>query len=157
MNRVNRDIVWRLLTTLVVDILNPTLVISLALFVSVGYILTLLMPVTIEIWLAVFCLTLLPPLAGLVVLAGRKWKKNEISAKRFSWRVFLPFMPLIVFSPAFFAKFTYPIAQISDSWRLSTRLYIPSAIWIHTNRKMFFLPGHPANYVLVVSCVYRRR
>ena len=46
MNRVNRDIVWRLLTTLVVDILNPTLVISLALFVSVGYILTLLMPVT---------------------------------------------------------------------------------------------------------------
>ena len=64
MNRVNRDIVWRLLTTLVVDILNPTLVISLALFVSVGYILTLLMPVTIEIWLAVFCLTLLLPLAG---------------------------------------------------------------------------------------------
>ena len=39
---------------LIIDVLNPLFMISLGLFVSIGYILTLLMPVTIDIWQAVF-------------------------------------------------------------------------------------------------------
>ena len=145
MNRVDRDIAWRLLTTLVVDILNPTLVISFALFVSVGYIVTLLMPVTIEIWLAVFCLTLLLPLPGLVVLAGRKWKKNEISAKRFSWRVLLPLVPLLVLAPSFYVEFTSPPFQLMSHGDIHSS-YVYQLLYGVTPPEHAFLAGFPANY-----------
>ena len=43
-------IAWRLINITIFDVLNPLLLISLALFVSLGYILTLLMPVDISHW-----------------------------------------------------------------------------------------------------------
>ncbi len=67
MEKVNR-----MFSAAIIDILNPQIVISLALIVSVGYILTLLMPANIVDWQVLFWLTLILPLAGLVVLAGRK-------------------------------------------------------------------------------------
>ena len=140
MNRVNRDIVWRLLTTLIVDILNPTLLISLALFVSVGYILTLLMPVTIEIWLAVFWLTLLLPLAGLVALAGHKWKQGEFSAKPFYWRALLPLVPLLITAPSFYVEFTSPPFQLMSSASASKRAFSTKA-WPSTIFSAFSQDG----------------
>ena len=67
MEKVNR-----MFSAAIIDILNPQIVISLALIVSVGYILTLLMPANIVDWQVLFWLTLILPMAGLVVLAGRK-------------------------------------------------------------------------------------
>ena len=145
MNRVNRDIVWRLLTTLVVDILNPTLLISLALFVSVGYILTLLMQVNIEIWLAVFCLTLLLPLAGLVALAGHKWNQDEISANLFSWRALLPLVPLLVLAPSFYVEFTSPPFQLMSHGDIHSS-YVYQLLYGVTPPEHAFLAGYPANY-----------
>ena len=96
MEKVNR-----MFSAAIIDILNPQIEISLALFVSMGYILTLLMPANIVVWQVLFWLTLILPMAGLMVLAGRKWKKNEISAKRFSWRALLPLFPCWCWQAAF--------------------------------------------------------
>ncbi len=137
--------VIRFLTTLIVDILNPTLLISLAIFVSVGYILTLLMPVTIVVWQILFWLTLVMPLVAFTWRAHRNWKRYISPAMSFSGSALLPLVPLLIFVPATIAEFTYPINQIAVHGELHLG-YIFQLQFGATPIDNVFLPGYPANY-----------
>ena len=64
----------RIVTILVIEVLNPLLVMSFALFVSLGYILTLLMPVDISHWQALLLPSTLIPLVWLLAGAYKSWK-----------------------------------------------------------------------------------
>ena len=64
-----------LIQTIVEDILNPLILISLALFLSLGYLLTRVMPVSIDEWLIVFYLSVMIALVGLIarLILNRDW------------------------------------------------------------------------------------
>ena len=136
-------LIWRLPSSLVLDILNPLFLISLALFVGVGYILTLFMPVTIDHWQALFWLTLLVPSAILTGSARAKWIGKEYRAP--SWRALLPVVPLLVILPAVWAEFTSPTLQVTHHGDIHIG-YIHQLLYETTPIDNVFMVGFPANY-----------
>ena len=124
---------WRLIASLIVDILNPLFLISLALFSGVGYILTLLMPVAIGHWQTLFWLTLLAPFVFLARNARVKWKRNEYRDP--TWRVLLPIVPLLVVTPAVWAEFTSPTLQVMHHGDIHIRLHTPASFRNHADRQ----------------------
>ena len=134
---------WRLIASLIVDILNPLFLISLALFSGVGYILTLLMPVAIGHWQTLFWLTLLAPFVFLARNARVKWKRNEYRDP--TWRVLLPIVPLLVVTPAVWAEFTSPTLQVMHHGDIHFG-YIHQLLFETTPIDNVFMVGFPANY-----------
>ena len=134
---------WRLIASLIVDILNPLFLISLALFSGVGYILTLLMPVAIGHWQTLFWLTLLAPFVFLARNARVKWKRNEYRDP--TWRVLLPIVPLLVVTPAVWAEFTSPTLQVMHHGDIHFG-YIHQLLYETTPIDNVFMVGFPANY-----------
>ena len=145
MNRTRVDLLFRLLTVFLVDVLNPMLVVALALFVSVGYILTLLMSVTIAHWQTLFWLSLCVPLTGLIGRAKIVWRGGGYSRSRFSWRVLLPFVPLLIFAPMFTAELAAPYLQILHHGDIHLG-YIHQLLYGATPIDNIFVPGYPANF-----------
>ena len=135
----------RLIAILIADVLNPLFVISLALFVSLGYILTLLMPVDIEIWQAVFWVSALIPFIGLSARVYAKRKQAVYAQMRSSWRMLLPFIPLLVLAPMLYGEFSLPGLQIwaHGDIRLG---YIHQLLYSSTPVENIFAAGHPATY-----------
>ncbi len=136
-------LMWRLTSSLVLDILNPLFLISLALFVGIGYILTLLMPVAISHWQALFWLSLLLPAAVLTRSARAKWTGDEYRAP--SWRTLLPIVPLVVILPAVWAEFTSPTLQVTHHGDIHIG-YIHQLLYETTPVDNVFMVGFPANY-----------
>ena len=136
---------FQFFAALLCDVLNPLLVMSMALYVSLGYILILLMPVTIEIWTALFWLTLLLPLAALSLRAYRKWQAGATVSEPFSWRVLLPCIPLLIFIPGIFAVLSSPTLQVSNHGDIHLG-YIYQLLYGAAPVDDVFVPGHPANY-----------
>ena len=136
---------WRLIAVLITDVLNPLFVISLALFASVGYVLTLLMPVAIEIWQAVFWVCALLPLMGLLARVYVKWKQDAYIKSGVSWRMALPFIPLLILAPMLYLEFSLPALQV---WaHADMRLgYIHQLLYGSTPVENVFAAGHPASY-----------
>ena len=130
---------------LTTDVLNPLFMISLALFVSLGYILTLLMPVDIGMWQAVFWVSALIPFIGLLARFYAKRKQGVYAKSRTSWRMALPFIPLLVLAPILYAEFSLPGLQI---WaHADIRLgHIHQLLYGSTPVENIFAAGHPANY-----------
>ncbi len=137
------SLLWRLTSSLVLDILNPLFLISLALFVGIGYILTLLMPVAIGHWQALFWLTLLLPGAALARSARAKWLRNAYRDP--SWRALLPLLPLLVILPAVWAEFTSPTLQITHHGDIHIG-YIHQLLYETSPIDNVFMVGFPANY-----------
>ncbi len=137
------SLLWRLTSSLVLDILNPLFLISLALFVGIGYILTLFMPVAIGHWQALFWLTLLLPGAALARSAHAKWLRNAYREP--SWRALLPLLPLLVILPAVWAEFTSPTLQITHHGDIHIG-YIHQLLYETTPIDNVFMVGFPANY-----------
>lgn len=135
--------VWRLTSSLVLDILNPLFLTSLALFVGIGYILTLFMPVAIAHWQALFWLSLLAPAAVLVSSAHARWTANDYRAP--SWRRLLPVVPLLVILPAVWAEFTSPTLQVTHHGDIHIG-YIHQLLYETTPIDNVFMVGFPANY-----------
>lgn len=137
------DIAWRLLVTLVQDILHPLILISLALFMSVGYLLTFLIPVNIDVWVALLWLCLLLPLCALCWRARRKWRPSG-SVAAFAWRALLPALPLLIALPPILFQLARPSLKTIPHTRLrfvhSAQLYHGLAPPDH-----IFLPGHDSN------------
>ena len=130
---------------LTTDVLNPLFMISLALFVSLGYILTLLMPVTIDIWQAVFWVSALIPFIGLSARFYAKRKQGVYAKSRPSWRMALPFIPLLVLAPMLYAEFSLPGLQVSA--HADIRLgYTHQLLYGSTPVENIFAAGHPATY-----------
>ena len=137
------SLLWRLTSSLVLDILNPLFLISLALFVGIGYILTLFMPVAIGHWQALFWPTLLLPGAVLARSARGKWLRNAYRDP--SWRALLPLLPLLVILPAVWAEFTSPTLQITHHGDIHIG-YIHQLLYETTPIDNVFMVGFPANY-----------
>jgi hypothetical protein len=145
MNRARIDLFWSTLATLTTDILNPLLVIALALYVSVGYLLTLLMPVTISHWQMLFWISLCLPLAGLLIRARRLWRRGAASRARFSWRLLLPFLPLLIFVPMFTLELSVPYLQFIHHADIHVA-YVHQLLYGATPVDNIFGAGYPANY-----------
>ena len=145
MNRSKVDLAWRLLSTAVVDVLNPLLLIALALYVSIGYILTLLMPVTIDEWVALFWLTSVATLIGLSYRARLRWKRSSTGARPFAREALLPLIPLLVVVPAFLAEFAHPTMQVRNHGDIHVA-YIHQLLYESTPLENVFVPGYPAGY-----------
>ena len=143
MARNKPSLFWRLISSLVLDILNPLFVISLALFAGIGYILTLFMPMAIGHWLALFWLTLLLPALALARSAHAKWQRNETRAA--SWRSLLPMLPLLLVLPAVWAEFTSPTLQVTHHGDIHIG-YIHQLMYETTPIDNVFMVGFPANY-----------
>ena len=145
MSRSGTDFVWRLLTALVVDILNPLFVIALALYVSVGYLLSLLMPMRVEHWLMLLifavCASLVAMLANAFPVSGKGSQRRD----RVTWRVLAPMLPLFIFVPVFQAEFAKPVLQILNHGDLHVG-YVHELLHRSTPVHNIYVPGYPANY-----------
>ncbi len=138
--------IMRTLSILVLDVLNPLFAISFALFVGVGYILTLLMPVTIEIWQTLLIPCTLVPFAWLLADARKRARQSQLDAQQFSWRDFLPIVvPVLVLAPGLYAIASSPTVQILSHPDLHFG-YINQLLYGSTPLENVFVAGHPANY-----------
>ena len=133
-----------MIAVLITDVLNPLFVISLALFASAGYILTLLMPVTIEIWQAVFWLCTFIPLIGLSAGVYAKRKQAASVENRVSWRMILPVIPLLVLAPIALAVLSSPVLQISHHGDIHSA-HIYQLLYGSTPIDNIYIPGYPPN------------
>ena len=145
MTRRRVDEAWRLAVILVSEVLNPLLLISLALFVSVGYILTLLMPVDVDIWASLLVFSVLLPLIPLSLRAGRLWRQDERSSDRVTWRVLLPLWPLPILIIVFHVQHSIPalntIAHVDIYFD-----YVIQAFHGSTPLHNVFVPGYPPTH-----------
>lgn len=144
-NRSWIDSAWRLLVGLFAEVLNPLLVIWLALFMCLGYILTLLMPVRIEHWTALLGATLLLTLAGLLPRFWRLWRAGCYESLAFDRRALLPLLPLLVFLPLFHAELSSPTLQIMGHIDIHAG-YVNQLRFGAAPPENVFVAGHPSNY-----------
>ncbi len=135
----------RLATILLVEVLNPLFVISIALYAGMGYILTLLVPVDISHWQMLFWVTLLLPLGMLLSRAIHKWKQGQTPNPTSAWKRVLPLLPLLIFIPVFGAELTYPNLQLPGHGDLHAD-YVFQLLYGSTPIDNAFVPGYPANY-----------
>ena len=131
--------------SLVVEVLNPLLLISLALFVSFGYILTLLMPVNVDIWANVLVFSLVVPVIPLSLRAYRIWRNESPSADGTAWRLLLPLSPLLVLAPVALVSLALPslnsIAHVDIYFS-----YIIQAFRGSTPLQSIFVLGYPPTH-----------
>ncbi len=139
------DSVWRWLVGLFSEVLNPLLIIWLALFVCLGYILTLLMPVRIEQWTALLGATLLISLAGLLLRFRLLWRAGHNKSLAFDKRALLPLLPLLVFLPLFHAELASPTLQVMNHGDMHVG-YVHELLYRATPAQNIFVPGYPANF-----------
>ncbi len=153
--RKNRgvDSAWSLLCGLFTQVLNPLFVIWPALFVCLGYLLTLLIPVQIAHWLALLWFSLLLPLAALLLrfrgmtpLAPPVESGGGIDCSLgFRWHALLPLLPLLVFAPMFHAELASPTLQILNHGDMHVA-YVHQLLHRATPVENIFVPGYPANF-----------
>lgn len=128
------------------DVLNPLFAISFALFVSVGYILSLLMPMTIGLWQMLLLPCTLIPLVWLSAGAYSRWNTDRKSDRFQIWRALLPaVIPLLVVAPGLYAIVSSPTVQILSHPDLHFG-YINQLRYGATPLENVFVAGHPANY-----------
>lgn len=138
---------WVRFTWLVVsDVLNPLFAISFALFVSVGYILSLLTPMTIGLWQALLVPCTLIPLVWLAAGAYSRWNIDRKSDGNLTWRVLTPaVVPFLVVAPGLYAIVSSPTVQILSHPDLHFG-YINQLRYGSTPLENVFVAGHPVNY-----------
>ncbi|MYA92537.1 MAG: hypothetical protein F4Y30_03845 [Chloroflexi bacterium] len=139
------DSAWRWLVGLFSEVLNPLLIIWLALFVCLGYILTLLMPVRIEQWTALLGATLLISLAGLSLRFWHLWRAGAYRSLAFEWRALLPMVPLLVFLPMMLAQLSSPSHQLQSHADLYIS-YVHELLYRETPAESVYIAGYPANF-----------
>ena len=136
----------KLAAILILEVFNPLFAISFALFVSMGYILSLLSPMTIDLWQALLIPCTLIPLAWLLSGAVKRSKQSHSDAYQFSWRVFLPLVvPAMVLAPGLYAIVSSPTVQILSHPDLHFG-YINQLLYGSTPLENVFVAGYPANY-----------
>ncbi|MCY3779755.1 MAG: hypothetical protein OXG78_05555 [Chloroflexi bacterium] len=158
MNRSKADFAWNLLSFGVAEILMPLQLITAALFVSVGYILTLLMPLNIDIWAALLVLSILLPLMPLTMRARRLWRHRQLEAARFSWRCLLPFFPLLLILPPVIALLALPSLDAVAHMDLQFP-FISQVFHRESPYESVIVPGNPTNqywlYFVFVAAIVR--
>ncbi len=143
--RLRFDNAWRALVGLFTEVLNPLLIIWLALFVCLGYLLTLLMPVRIEQWTALLIATLLLPLAALLLRFHQLWRAGVYASLAFDKRALLPLIPLLIFVPIMLAQLTSPSHQIVSHIDMHAS-YVHELLYRETPAESVFVAGYRANF-----------
>ena len=139
------DAAWSLLRGVIRDVLSPLLVIGLALYVSLGYILSGLLPLTGEHWLALFWLCLLLPLPPLCWRARDKWRDDARRRPRYGWSALFSLSPLLLLAPAFALEFSSPTLQILHHADVHLA-FIHQLQRGTTPLESVFAPGYPPLY-----------
>ena len=138
--------ILRFIWIFILEVINPLFAISLALFVSVGYTLTLLMPMTIYLWQALLLPCTLIPFVWLSAGAYNRWKTSGTEEFSITWRVLLPLViPVLVVAPGLYAIVSSPTVQILSHPDLHFG-YINQLLYGATPLENVFVAGHPANY-----------
>lgn len=144
MNSRKIDFAWRILVVATVEVANPLLLISLALFCGIGYILSLLAPINIDVWAATLVGSVLLPLMGLSLRARRVWERSRREIPPFSWRALLPLLSLVALLPSAFFILAYPSLR-SISHTDIYFVYVGRILNAATPPENIFLPGLAAN------------
>ena len=139
------DLAWQLTCALLADVLNPLLILSTALFVSLGYILTLLMPVEIGHWAALWLLSLLVPLAWLLRRMRTRWRKGRYRLEPFAWRCLLPGIAALLVMPCQVTLLALPSLE-SFSHTDMHFAYITQITNLPTPVESIYAAGYPASY-----------
>ena len=141
---------WRnclnIASILLADIIIPLWVISFALFVSVGNILTQFIRLRIENWATLLLFATLLPLVCLAIRARGKFQRDEYGTVNVSWRVILPIViPFLVLAPGLLAIVSSPTMQVMNHPDIHFG-YIYQLTYNATPTENVFLAGYPANY-----------
>lgn len=148
MNSRKIDVAWRILVVATVEVANPLLLISLALFCGIGYILSLLAPINIDVWAATLVGSVLLPLLGLSIRARQLWDSSQRDIPPFTWQALLPLLAIAALLPAVLFILRYPsLRSISH-----TDIYFAYAANLFNRAappESIFLPGFgPSHYWL---------
>lgn len=136
----------RVIAFLVLEVLNPLFAISLALFASLGYILSLLLPVAIGLWQALLVACTLIPLGWLMTGAHKRLKQSQSDAQQNTWRDLAPLVvPALVLAPGLYAIASSITMQVYSHPDIHFA-YINQLLYGSTPVENVFLAGHPANY-----------
>lgn len=139
------DAAWRLAAIVAIDLLSPLPLLSLALFMSLAYIATLLAPVRIDFWAAILCLSVLLPLLALSGREAFRWRRKRRYAKPLSLRACLPLLPLLIFLPVFTVALSQP--STDGIWHMDIYLVYSQQIFLRVSPpENIFLPGHAATH-----------
>ena len=137
----------KLAAILILEVFNPLFAISFALFVSVGYIFSLLTPMTIDLWQALLIPCTLIPLAWLLSGAVKRSKQSQSDAYQFSWRVFLPLVvPILVLAPGLYAIVIQPNCANTIHIPIFISGTLISCFTVPRQLENVFVAGYPANY-----------
>ncbi len=145
MSKAKLGMSLRFVSLWMTDVLNPLFVMSLALFVSVGYILTLLLPMRIDHWAAVLGVCTLIPLVWLAAGAYAKWRRGVYVKSQAAWRMLLPLLPMLILAPPIWAEFAHPTMQILHHGNIHVG-YIHQLLYGAAPPENVFVAGYPANY-----------
>ena len=110
--------VMKFLPILLVEVLNPLFVISVALYVGLGYILTLLTSVDISLWQSVFLFSVLLPLL-LLLRAKSIWNGAMVEEARSTWRQSFRLYPCCFFYRYSLWKWPIPICSFMGTCTLA--------------------------------------
>ena len=135
----------KLAAILILEVFNPLFVISVALYVGLGYILTLLTSVDISLWQTVFLFSVLLPFTLLLLRAKSIWNGAMVEEARSTWRQVLPFIPLLFLLPVFAVEVAHPDLQLPGHGDLHIG-YTLQLLYGTTPIENVFLAGYPANY-----------
>ena len=124
------------------EVLNPLFMLAHGIFVGVGYILTLLLPVSIDGWVALFWLSLLAPMVPLCV-RFRRMRSNGSGAS--SWRMVLPLLPMLILLPGLMAKFGATNHLLANHGDVQGA-YINQLMFGSTPIENVYMAGYPANH-----------
>ena len=126
----------------IVEVLNPLWMTSLALYVSVGYLLTLLAPVTIEHWILLFWISFAPSALSL----ARRFRREHMREAVPSFRWLLPIVPIcLLLLPGLILKFSAPNHILGFHGDIQGA-YINQLRLGATPVENIYVPGYPANY-----------
>lgn len=134
------------ISIVLIDIIIPLWIISFALFVSIGYFLSLWFPIKIADWAALLMSIIILTFCCLVMRSRSKHKLGRYCEVEFTWRILLPIaVPVFVMLPGMLVIFSSPTMQVMNHPDIHFG-YIYQLFYESTPVENIFLAGFPANY-----------
>ena len=141
----------RLICRFISEVLNPLFILSIGMYVSVGYIVSLVAPINIDGWVALLWLSILVPLFPLL---SRFRQSRDDDSRGASWRMLLPALPIaILLLPGLSAKFS-DMSNLLIFHDDIQGAYINQLLYGTTPVENIFLPGYPANYYWLYHAIF---
>ena len=141
MKTADPDSAWRRTCQFVCDVLNPLLIIALALYVSLGLILTRFAAFSIEHWVALFWFCILLPLYPLMRRARTRWRAGQTRRGHSP----LSLAPFLLLLPGIALEFGSPTLQVLHHADVHLA-FIHQLLYESTPVESVFVAGYPPAY-----------